>query len=214
MTPEVVDHEPSHTEIVALVQKVTPTIPVFEAVAPIAEEIVPRVPILALFRGLLALFALPQLVEGRAFLGHIPEVSQSMVPMTIANVPPPSDVTVDLLKGDLDTSPFEGLLARPEEQVGVPSLFYSPIMAQLIISQLLTSLASTTEVSNMVRLVNEAFQFLGGFNQDLRQAYDRLLHLLCLRRRLLMLEGVLEVIPLRESIALEMGSIQEQIQTL
>lgn len=106
--------------------------------------------------------------------------------MAIIEIPPPSDVTASMLKGDLDTSPFEGLLARPEEPVGVPSLFYSPVMAQLIISQLLTSLASAIEFSDMVRLVNEAFQCLSGFNLDLRQAYDRLFHLLCLRRRLLM----------------------------
>lgn len=66
----------------------------------------------------------------------------------------------------------------------------------------------------MVRLVNEAFQCLGGFNLDLRQVYDRLFHLLCLRHRLLMLEGALEKLPLPESIAPELGSIQEQIRTL
>lgn len=126
------------------------------------------------------------LTRRSGFSVHINEASQSMVPMAIIEIPPPSDVTASMLKGDLDTSPFEGLLARPEEPVGVPSLFYSPVMAQLIISQLLTSLASAIEFSDMVRLVNEAFQCLSGFNLDLRQAYDRLFHLLCLRRRLLM----------------------------
>lgn len=87
-------------------------------------------------------------------------------------------------------------------------------MAQLIMSQLLTSLASANDVPDMVRLVNEVFQCLGGFNLDLRQAYDRLFHLLCLCRRLLILEGALEKLPMRESIAPELGSIQEQIQAL
>lgn len=58
MTPEVVDEEPSQTEIVALGQEVTPAITVCEAVAPMAEEVVPRAPIPGLFRGLPALFAL------------------------------------------------------------------------------------------------------------------------------------------------------------
>lgn len=214
MTPEVVDDEPLHTEVVALGREVTPTVAVFEAVAPMAEEVMPRVPIPGLFRGLPALSALPRLMEGRAFSVHIPEASKSMVPMATTDIPPPSDAATDLLKGGLDTSPFEGLLARPQEPVGFPSLFYSPVMARLIISQLLPSLASVTEVSDMVRLVNEAFQCLGSFNLDLRQAYDRLFHLLCLRRRLLMLEGALEKLPPRESIAPELGSIQEQIQTL
>lgn len=39
MTPEVVDDEPSHTEIVALGGEITPAIAVFEVVAPMAEEL-------------------------------------------------------------------------------------------------------------------------------------------------------------------------------
>lgn len=66
----------------------------------------------------------------------------------------------------------------------------------------------------MVRLVNMAFQCLGRFNLDLWQDYDRLLHLLCLRRRLLTLQGALEKLPPRDSIDPELGSIQEQIRTL
>lgn len=134
-----------------------------------------------------------------------------MVPMVIADIPPPSDVIAYLLKGGLDISAFEGLLVRPKEPVGVSSLFYSHVMAQLIISQLLMSLANSTEVFDMVRLVNEAFQCLGSFNLALWQTYDRLFHFLCLRRLLLMLEGALEKLPLRENIAPELGSIQEQI---
>lgn len=40
-------------------------------------------------------------------------------------------------------------------------------MAQLIISSLLASLTSATEIFDMVWLVNEALQCLGGFNLDL-----------------------------------------------
>lgn len=116
-------------------------------------------------------------------------------------------MTAGLLEGGLDTSSFEDLLVRPEEPIGIPSLFCSPVMAQLIISQLLTSLASAAEIPDMVQLVNEAFQCLDGFNLDLRQTYDRLYQLLCLRRRLLMLQRALEKLPPRESVAPELGSI-------
>lgn len=214
VTPEVADDEPSHTETVALGREITPATAVFEAAAPMAEEVVPWVLIPKLFRGLSALSVLPQLIEGRTFSVHIPEAPESVEPMAIADVPPPSDVAADLLEGGLSTYFLEGLLARPKEPTAVPSLFYSSVMAQFIMSQLLTSLASATEVPDMVRLVNEAFQCLGGFNLDLRQAYNRLFHLLCLHRRLLMLEGALEKLPPRESIALKLGSVQEQIKTL
>lgn len=40
----------------------------------------------------------------------------------------------DLLATSIDTFRFEGVVARPEEPVELPSLFYSPIMAQLVIS--------------------------------------------------------------------------------
>lgn len=66
----------------------------------------------------------------------ISEVLESAASMAIPDIPPPSDVVSDLLTGGLDISPFEVLLVRPEESVGVLSLFYSPLMAQLIISLL------------------------------------------------------------------------------
>lgn len=106
---------------------------------------------------MLELSSLPRLMEGWAFLVHIPEVPESLTSMAIPDIPPPSNVATNLLTKGLDTSPFEGLLARPEEPVGVPFLFYSPLMAQLLISLLLTSLASATEISDIVWLVNEAF---------------------------------------------------------
>lgn len=65
------------------------------------------------------------------------------------DIPPPSNVAANLLTRGVQEvyRPFNGLLARPEEPVGVPSLFYSPLMAQLIISPLLTS---AMEVSDLV----------------------------------------------------------------
>lgn len=42
---------------------------------------------------------------------------------------------------------------------------------------------ATTEVSNMVKLANEASQCLGGFNLDVRRVYDQVFNLLCLWRK-------------------------------
>lgn len=64
---------------------------------------------------------------------HVPEVPESVASMAIPDIPPPSNVAANLLTEGLDTSPFEGLMERPEEPVGMPSLFYS-LMVQLIIS--------------------------------------------------------------------------------
>lgn len=154
-------------------------------VTPATKGVVLGVLALGLFKGLLELPSLPQLMEGRAFLVRIPEVPESVTSMATPNIPPPSNVVINLLTEGLHTFPFEGQLARPEEPIGVPSLLCSPFMAQLIISPLLTSLASTMEISDMLRLVNEDFHCLGGFNLDLQQAYDGLFHLLCLHHRLL-----------------------------
>lgn len=73
------------------------------------------------------------------------------------------------------------------------------------------SLTSAIEISDMIRLVNKALQCLGGFNLDLRQAYDWLFHLLCLRCRLIVLEGALEKLPPQESVTPGLNDIQGQI---
>lgn len=65
-------------------------------------------------------------------------------------------------------------------------------MAQIIISTLLLNLMSVTEVSEMARLFNEAFQCLVIYNLDFWETYDRIFHLLCLQWRFLTLEGALE----------------------
>lgn len=82
---------------------------------------------------------------------------------------------------EVDTSPFKGLL-RPLEPVGAPSLFFSPIMAQYVISTLLLYLMDAMKVSDMVQLVNEAFQCLNFYNLDLQKTYIQVFYLLGLWR--------------------------------
>lgn len=44
----------------------------------------------------------------------------------------------------------------------------------------------------MVRLTNEAFQYLKVFNLDLHKVYSQVFDLPCLQRKLLIVEGALE----------------------
>lgn len=50
----------------------------------------------------------------------------------LAALPSAIGYMADLLAPGVDTSPFKGLILRPQEPVGAPSLF-SPNMAQFII---------------------------------------------------------------------------------
>lgn len=75
-------------------------------------------------------------------------------------VAPPPGTTVDiddLLTMGVYTSPFQGVIPRPLELVGVPSLFYSPRNGSVYNIKIAPGLNGFTEVPNMVRLVNEAF---------------------------------------------------------
>lgn len=74
----------------------------------------------------------------------------------------------------LDIYPIGGLITRPLESIRAPSHFFSPNMA------LPSNIMSTMEVSDMVRLVKEAFEYLGVFIIDLCKAYDQVFNLLCL----------------------------------
>lgn len=58
-----------------------------------------------------------------------------------------------LLVSEANVSPFEGLVSRPSEPIGAPSLYFFPGMGQHIMSNLM----AIAKVSNRVRLVNEAF---------------------------------------------------------
>lgn len=94
---------------------------------------------------------------GRSFLIHVPEVPICIMYSANIEVPPPSSTITDLLTTGMDTSPFEGLIPRPSEPIGVPSLFYSPSVAQHIISTLILNVVASNEVSDMVHSFNEAF---------------------------------------------------------
>lgn len=87
----------------------------------------------------------------------VPEVPTSIASVPNVEIPAPCSIRVDLLEASINTSPFKGLIPRPLEPVGPPSLFYSPSTAQFIILTLLLNLIAATEVFDMVRLVNEAF---------------------------------------------------------
>lgn len=114
-----------------------------------------------------------------------------------------------LLAGGVDTSLFEGLAPRPSESVGAPLLFYSPSTVYCVISMLLLNSMATTEVSDMVRVVNEAFQYLVVFNLNLRAMYNQVFNLLWLRRRYLDLVGALEKLPPDGSASLELEGVDQ-----
>lgn len=96
----------------------------------------------------------------------------------------------------MDVSPFEGLVRpsryffrdvvqhaiqlvfkmmirppEPTKPIEAPSLYFFPAVAQHVKSTTMSTLMSETEVSDMVRLVKEAFQCLGTFNLDLLAVY-------------------------------------------
>lgn len=73
---------------------------------------------------------------------------------------------------------------------------------------------ATTEVFDMVRLVNKAFQGLGVYNIDLLKTSDQVFNLLCLRRRFLTLEGALEKLPPSGNSSLELEVVDEQLDSL
>lgn len=75
--------------------------------------------------------------------------------MAILDIFPASGVVTDLLAVDINTFPFEGL-AKLEEPSGSLPFF---ILLSCLISSFYTSseLASATEISGMVQLVNMAF---------------------------------------------------------
>lgn len=62
---------------------------------------------------------------GRTFSVHIPEAPESVVPMAIAEVPPPSDVAADLLEGVLDTSFLRVYWQGPRSRLGLLPLLFS-----------------------------------------------------------------------------------------
>lgn len=56
-----------------------------------------------------------------------------------------------------DMSPFEGLVDRPSEPIGLSSQFYKPYFAQDILKSLTQDPRVATDIPGMVRLVNECF---------------------------------------------------------
>lgn len=107
-----------------------------------------------------------------------------------------------LLAADTDTSSFKGMIRRPSEAVGAASLFCSPSTGQYVISTLLLSLMAATKVSDMIRLVNKAFQCLSVFN------------LLYLQRRFLALEGTLEKLQSSGIASSKLKGVAEQLDSL
>lgn len=111
-------------------------------------------------------------------------------------------------------SPFEGLVARPLEPVGAPSHFFVPAFAQHVVSTLVASLQTSTDISGMVRLINVAFLCLGIFNVDLRALHDRLYNLLHFRRELLIAETTFKKMTFGEGASTKFQAIVDQIDEL
>lgn len=111
-------------------------------------------------------------------------------------------------------SSFEGLVDRPLEPFGAPSLFFMPAFAQHVISTLLLFLQASTNVADMVHLINDAFRCLDNFNVDLRSVYDHIYNLLCLRRELLTTEATLEMMTYGENASSELQAVVEQMDQL
>lgn len=74
--------------------------------------------------------------------------------------------TTAVLVPKTDVSPVEGLIPRPPELVGAPSLYFFRAIGQHMIQTTLSNLVAATEVSDMVNLVNEAFKRLGFLDLD------------------------------------------------
>lgn len=81
-------------------------------------------------------------------------------------------------------------------------------MVQHVKSTILLNRMAVTGVSDMVKLVNEAFQCLGSFNLD--QLFD----LLYLRRRFLAVERALEKLPPSGDTSSELQAVVEWLDHL
>lgn len=68
----------------------------------------------------------------------------------------------------------DGDIQAPLEPVGAPSLFFVTGFAPHIIFTLVTSLQNLTDITDMVRFVNDTSRCLVSFNVDLRAMYDQL----------------------------------------
>lgn len=102
-------------------------------------------------------------------IGH-PKTFEDVASISEAQIVAPTSVTEDItavFATEVDTSPFEGLISRPLEPIGSSSLFFSPSVAQYVISTLLLNLMA--EASDMVWFVNETFQCLDVYNLDFRK---------------------------------------------
>lgn len=88
----------------------------------------------------------------------------------------------------IDGSSFKGFMDRPLESVGLLHVFTCPL-TQHIGSSSFEELQTTTEVSNIVRLVNEAFHCLSSFNLDLRSLHNQVYTLRHFMRELLHTEA-------------------------
>lgn len=89
-----------------------------------------------------------------------PKTSANIAPKCDAKVTPSLDVAEDktnLLVPKGNIFPFKGLVSRPSEPIGVPSLYFFLCMAQHIMTTMLSNLMAATKVYDMVLLVNEVF---------------------------------------------------------
>lgn len=77
-----------------------------EATTLIAVRIVPEVSATDLLRELPQFSSLPRLIEGRAFIIHVPQVPTSIASTALLSIPPLSGDVSDLLGTGVDTSPF------------------------------------------------------------------------------------------------------------
>lgn len=83
----------------------------------------------------------------------------------------PKDVEEDaaaLLMLEIEVSPFKGLIPKTLELVAAPSLYFFLTMVQYLMSTMVSNLMVATEITDMIKLVNEAFHCLGTFNLGLQ----------------------------------------------
>lgn len=73
---------------------------------------------------------------------------------------------------------------------------------------------AATEVTDMIRLVNKAFQCLNIYNLDLGKTYYQVFNLLCLWRKFLALKGPLKKLLPSDSTSLELEDVIEQLDYL
>lgn len=98
--------------------------------------------------------------------------------------------------------------------MGTPSHFFVPAFAQHVISTLVASIQTSTDIPDMVRLINDAFLCLGIFNVDLRALYDRLYNLLHFQRELLSVETTFKKMTFGEDASTKFQAIVDQIDQL